>query len=315
MREPPIISVVTPVHNRPRHIARAVQSCLNQEGITTLRRFEVIVVDDGSTDDTPASLASFGTSIAVVRHKTNRGVCPARNSGVTAARGDWILFLDSDDELLAGSMTKLLDYAASAPPSIHRLAFMYSRDGGMTSPNPLPSEDIVGYEGYIRWMENVIVSDFNNLIRRDTFKRVRLPDDRAYETIYHLDFARLYTTRFVREVVARVHSDAPNRRQNLPLMELARQIRRDAPDGLGSLERIMAEHGPSLARWAPNRYATLLRMRAFHTFLSGKRLPGLLRVVEAAHADFTSADVWFAAVLGLAGPGSLATAMAWRMKQ
>src|SRR2546421_10156933 len=228
----PLISVVIPVYNRPQHVARAVQSCLHEAGTPARRRFEVIVVDDGSTDDTLASLASFGASIAVVRHRTNRGVCPARNSGVAAALGDWILFLDSDDELLAGSMNKLLDYAASAPPSIHRLAFMYSHGGGVTSPQPLPEQEGVGYTAFLRWAETAVNSDFSNLIRRESFEKVRLPDSRAYEIIYHLDFAKLYKTRFVPEVIARVHSDASNRPRNLPLRQLIRHILRDAPDGL-----------------------------------------------------------------------------------
>ena len=67
------------------------------------REFELIVVDDGSTDSTPQVLGLFGRRIRVIR-QDNRGVCAARNAGVLAAKGEWIAFLDSDDEWLPNKL-------------------------------------------------------------------------------------------------------------------------------------------------------------------------------------------------------------------
>jgi len=88
----PLISVVIPTFNRARCVGDAIESVLAQ----TCRDYEVIVVNDGSTDDTSEVLAKFGDRIGVVRQE-NQGVSEARNTGIRAARGEWVAFLDSDD--------------------------------------------------------------------------------------------------------------------------------------------------------------------------------------------------------------------------
>lgn len=88
----PRISVVIPTYNRARGVVRAIDSVLRQ----TAPGCEVIVVDDGSSDETPAVLANYGSQVRSIRQE-NRGVSAARNVGIEAARGEWIAFLDSDD--------------------------------------------------------------------------------------------------------------------------------------------------------------------------------------------------------------------------
>jgi glycosyltransferase involved in cell wall biosynthesis len=86
------ISVVIPTYNRGHLIRRAVESALRQ----TRPAFEVIVVDDGSTDATQEQMESFGSAVRYVR-QTNAGASRARNRGVEEAKTEWIAFLDSDD--------------------------------------------------------------------------------------------------------------------------------------------------------------------------------------------------------------------------
>ena len=85
------ISCIVPVYNGARFLAEALESILAQ----SLPPDEIIVVDDGSTDDTPAVVAAYGT-VDYVRQE-NRGPAAARNRGVTLARGDFLSFLDADD--------------------------------------------------------------------------------------------------------------------------------------------------------------------------------------------------------------------------
>jgi glycosyltransferase involved in cell wall biosynthesis len=88
----PRFSVVIPCYNRADLVAKAVASVLAQ----TYADFEIIVVDDGSTDQTPHVLAGFGTQITALRQE-NAGPGAARNLGISRATGQYIAFLDSDD--------------------------------------------------------------------------------------------------------------------------------------------------------------------------------------------------------------------------
>jgi glycosyltransferase involved in cell wall biosynthesis len=90
-----LVTVVIPTFNRARSLGRAIDSVLAQ----TYTNFELIVVDDGSTDNTPELLARFANRIQVIR-QPNSGPSVARNTGIRAARGKFIAFLDSDDEWL-----------------------------------------------------------------------------------------------------------------------------------------------------------------------------------------------------------------------
>jgi glycosyltransferase involved in cell wall biosynthesis len=89
------VAVVIPAFDHARFLPACIESALRQ----TLRPSEVIVVDDGSTDETPAVLERFAGRVRVLR-QPNRGVAAARNAGAAAARADAIAFLDADDEWL-----------------------------------------------------------------------------------------------------------------------------------------------------------------------------------------------------------------------
>lgn len=108
------ISVIIPTYNRARFICRAVESVLNQ----TYRNFEVIVVDDGSKDDTRQLLKKFH-ELPNFRYlyQVNKGRSIARNEGVKNATGNWIMHLDSDDYLEKNALQKLYDLATEAKDS------------------------------------------------------------------------------------------------------------------------------------------------------------------------------------------------------
>src|SRR5262245_66679199 len=88
----PPVSVLVTTFNQAAYIEEAIASVLDQ----TLPPSEIIVIDDGSTDDTPERLASFGDRIHAVR-QPNQGVAGSRNTAVRLARGDLLAFLDGDD--------------------------------------------------------------------------------------------------------------------------------------------------------------------------------------------------------------------------
>lgn len=100
--EAPLVSVVIPSHNQARFISEAINSALSQEGVPT----EVLVVNDGSSDDTPEVLARFGDRIRVLHNErpTERGA--ARNLGVAKAKGEVVAFLDADDRWLQRKLAR-----------------------------------------------------------------------------------------------------------------------------------------------------------------------------------------------------------------
>jgi len=104
------VSVVIPTYNYAKHISGAVDSVLAQ----TYHDYEIIVVDDGSTDDTREVLASYGDSISVV-YQENGGVSSARNQGVLAASGEFIAFLDADDRWVPEKLEKQVAFMDANP--------------------------------------------------------------------------------------------------------------------------------------------------------------------------------------------------------
>lgn len=104
-RQQPLISVIVPAYNAGAYLRRCVDSILAQ----TLGDLEVVIVDDGSTDDTAAICESYARSDARVRvvRQENGGVSAARNRGLSDARGEYIAWLDSDDYFMPQALEKL----------------------------------------------------------------------------------------------------------------------------------------------------------------------------------------------------------------
>ena len=99
----PCISVIIPTYNRAHFVREAIDSVLGQ----TYQDFEIIVVDDGSTDDTKTVLALYGNRIRYL-HQKHRGRSEARNTALKSAAGKFVAFLDSDDIWLPRKLEKQL---------------------------------------------------------------------------------------------------------------------------------------------------------------------------------------------------------------
>lgn len=118
------VSLVIPTYNRAGLVAQTVQSALNQ----SIPFDEIIVVDDGSSDDTLAVLDSFGTAIRTISQR-NQGVQAARNVGVQASHSKWIAFCDSDDLLCPSYLEKMKGWFSRYPASAVYCNFTMFGDG------------------------------------------------------------------------------------------------------------------------------------------------------------------------------------------
>ncbi|HET9479015.1 MAG TPA: glycosyltransferase [Pyrinomonadaceae bacterium] len=111
----PVLSAIIPTWNRAHLIGEAIESALSQRA----GEVEVIVVDDGSTDDTVALITNnFGSRVRVLELETRRGPGAARNAGVLLASGEFVAFLDSDDLWLPGKLDAELRVFAASPEAI-----------------------------------------------------------------------------------------------------------------------------------------------------------------------------------------------------
>jgi glycosyltransferase involved in cell wall biosynthesis len=106
----PLVSVVIPTHNRANLIGRAISSALAQD----YENLEILVIDDGSTDNTPDVVSGYD-SVRYVRLDTNRGGSAARNHGIRIAKGELVAFLDSDDEWLPTKVSRQVALMLSSP--------------------------------------------------------------------------------------------------------------------------------------------------------------------------------------------------------
>ena len=101
----PLFSVIIPIFNTEKHLNKCIKSVIDQKHNKT----EIVLIDDGSTDNSLKVCNSFKNNplVTIVRHKKNLGVSITRNDGILAAKGKYILFLDSDDWLYSGCLRNL----------------------------------------------------------------------------------------------------------------------------------------------------------------------------------------------------------------
>ena len=167
----PMVSVVIPTYNRAWCLAEAVDSVLAQE----FRDFELIVVDDGSADDTPLLLESYGDAIRVLR-RGNRGVSAARNAGIAAARGGLIAFLDSDDLWLAGKLSRQVEFFTSHPEAlICQTEELWVRNGRRVNPGKRHRKR--GGMIFEPSLDLCLVSPSAVMVRQGLFERVGIFDE------------------------------------------------------------------------------------------------------------------------------------------
>lgn len=171
----PLISVVIPTYNRGYLIDRAIKSVLNQ----TYKEFEIIVVDDGSIDNTKEVIESFRDErIRYIQYKDNKGANVARNIGIRAAKGDYIAFQDSDDEWLPQKLEKQITILKDAPPDVGLVYTSFWRING-DKRLYIPSKDIEPKEGYIHvnLLKGNFISTQTILLRKKCFEKAGMFDE------------------------------------------------------------------------------------------------------------------------------------------
>lgn len=297
----PYFSIVMPMYNRESTVERALDSCLSQ----SFTNWEVIVVDDGSADSSVEVVSRYcDPRVRIYRHETNRGVCPARNTAISHALGKWLLLFDSDDELLPDALNAIYERTRGAPSSAANLRFMCRFDSGEISPEPPFSGSLLDYQGYVRWLEVATEGRHEAIVcmRRAVFEHLKFPDNRALESLFHLDFAKRHLTLDCPDVVRLYHQDAPN---SLCASFSGRRLVTFAPDEAHLHTELLSRHGDALRELAPRLYLSELRATATFMFLAGRRRAGLKYSLRYLRAKPASIGMITVSVFGLWGPSAV----------
>ncbi len=165
------VSVIIPTCNRAPLLGRALASVLGQSRPPD----EVIVVDDGSSDETPALMAQRFPGVLYLRQE-NRGVSAARNRGIRQASSQWLAFLDSDDEWLPRKLERQLALLAAEPQwhIIHNDEIWIRRGRRV---NPMKKHAKQGGWIFARCLPLCVISPSAVMIRRSVFASVGLFDE------------------------------------------------------------------------------------------------------------------------------------------
>lgn len=177
MENNPAISIIVPVYNTALYLDRCLDSLLNQ----SYRNIEIILVDDGSTDDSGTICDKYALQDKriVVIHKNNRGVSVARNTGLDVAKGEYILFVDSDDYLNTDCLEKLIYFVNVEQCDV--VVFDYyitypSREIKHITPDYILSE--IAQEQSIRLiLQSINPFPVTKLYSRKSIGLVRFPED------------------------------------------------------------------------------------------------------------------------------------------
>jgi glycosyltransferase involved in cell wall biosynthesis len=168
----PKVSVIIPSHNRLPMLREAVESVLAQD----FEDFELLVVDDGSTDGTFEEMKKYGGRVKAFRMEINRGVSAARNHGVAACRGKYIAFLDSDDLWMKGKTRTQVDFLDQNPQ--YPLCYtdeIWIRRGRRVNPMKKHAK----YSGWIfaQCLPLCIISPSSAMMRKSLLDKVGLFDE------------------------------------------------------------------------------------------------------------------------------------------
>lgn len=297
----PFFTVIIPVYNRAQLVLRAIKSVLDDPSTDV----EVIVVDDASSDNTAECIAGVvDPRVRLLRLEENGGCCVARNAGAKAARGQWLVFLDSDDELAPSSLDAIRRRAVSAPSDVGKLLFACRDDSGAISPIPAFDGDFMDYHGYLRWIESTIdgLSEALPTTRRSAFLKCPYPETRGWlESTHELDFARSNQVQRCPEVVRFYHFDAQNRLM-VPSFDAAVAGARARVD---QAEAIIAAHGQEMQTYAPRRWIGLAREAALYNFFAGDRSGGIRNSFAVLRLTPLNLRMWVVLVSGAVAPSLL----------
>lgn len=243
-RDNPTVSVVIPTYNRAQLIARSIKSVLSQ----TYQDFEIIIVDDGSTDNTEEVVSSFNDErIRYIRHEKNKGEAAARNTGIKAAKAEFIASQDSDDEWLPEKLAKQVNILKDASPKVGVVytGFWKIENNKKTY---IPFSWVNQKEGDIHkeLLKGNFIGSPVTLVRKECFEKVGMFDENLFNVVdweMWLRVSKYYHFKYIDEpsVVAHYESDNVSSSQISLIKALERILEKNFEE-FAKERKLLAKH-------------------------------------------------------------------------
>jgi len=266
-KEKPLITVITPTYNRANLLPRAIKSVLDQ----TYQNFELIIVDDGSTDNTEEVVRTFfDERIKYFKHKKNKGVLGARNTGFKLAKGKYIAFLDDDDELFPEALEIALSKFINFPSEKLKIICFDCID---VEKNKICGEG-KKEEGYIPYEDSLcgrISGETWGVMDRETIDKEDLKFDErlwGYESILWLKLHKKFGIFYFPEVLVKKYwghrehiCNFENQLKHLPRIILTKKV-------------FLKEYEKDMKCLCPKFYGRNLAILGFYQLINGEKQEG-----------------------------------------
>jgi glycosyltransferase involved in cell wall biosynthesis len=292
----PWFSIIISVYNRPKQIERCLKSCLAQD----FANYEIIVVDDGSQDDTTDKIEAFCDSrIMLIKHQANLGMSAALHTATEQARGQWVVRIDSDHALLPNALSTFFSHMQNLHTNIGVLGARYQWDDGRVTPRCIPVGTI-DYIGRIKWVEDEGGSDYLSCVRSDVLEKVRWGKRRGSATaLFQYEIARQTEALILNDILAIEYTDASNSFHRARRRDKLQNRLDNASDQAEIYDEVLNKHGQALMEYGQYQYQFFLLMAGFNHFLAANRKAGAARILKFLRLRSTSFEGWGVLFAGL----------------
>jgi glycosyltransferase involved in cell wall biosynthesis len=215
-------SIIIPAYNYAHYLPRALNSILGQTGDD----YDVTVINDGSTDETEAVVQPLLKQFPGKLHyvfQENRGLAGARNRGVVESQGEYLIFVDADDCLVAGALDIFRNYLDKNPDTDMVFGAYYSvyEDGlkKLRRPPVLSDNPYINFKNYIQG--KFVISNGSLAIRRKVFDKIKYPESARNNEHYVMDgqMLALYRCASIQDPVLEVYAHDSRLRQDIESIE------------------------------------------------------------------------------------------------
>lgn len=293
MKHEPLVSIVIATYNRAWCITRAVDSVLKQ----TYPNYEIVIVDDGSTDDTEGVVRGLGSDkIRYFKFEKNQGQMPAKDFGIKQCEGEWIIILDSDNEMVEHCIETFVKKIDALESDRIKMLVANVHDTGVGGKRVDPY-----------WEKRFSLSpvvDFDTLIchrgfgelfhctHRSVFEKVPfLTRSRRNTQIIWYKCYRYTDIFYFDDVLSIYHTDGDDRITN--------NRSKDAMYWVDGMQEFIDEFEKDIVSRCPRQMAFYLKSLAIYFYYTGDKKQFYATLIKALGYDKTNIALWVYMVLGL----------------